>query len=155
MRFISLNQLIPVLQVAIGPVILISGVGLLLLTMTNRLGRAVDRIRALTQELRNAAESEHPVLNAQIQTIYRRAKLIRLSIVFAGFSALLAALLIITLFLMTLLEFEAASWIALLFVGSVGSLVVSVATFVWDIHWSLQALKIELERTNGTPTPPR
>ena len=35
----SLNQMFPVLQVAIGPVILISGVGLLLLTMTNRLGR--------------------------------------------------------------------------------------------------------------------
>jgi hypothetical protein len=36
-------ELIPVLQVAIGPVILISGVGLLLLTLTNRFGRAVDR----------------------------------------------------------------------------------------------------------------
>jgi len=35
----TLTQLIPVLQVAIGPVILISGVGLLLLSMTNRYGR--------------------------------------------------------------------------------------------------------------------
>jgi hypothetical protein len=34
-----LNEIVPVLQVAIGPVILISGVGLLLLTMTNRLSR--------------------------------------------------------------------------------------------------------------------
>lgn len=31
----TLTQLIPVLQLAIGPVILISGVGLLLLSMTN------------------------------------------------------------------------------------------------------------------------
>jgi hypothetical protein len=35
--------MIPVLQVAIGPVILISGVGLLLLTLTNRYGRTIDR----------------------------------------------------------------------------------------------------------------
>ncbi|MFN9975717.1 MAG: DUF2721 domain-containing protein, partial [Phycisphaerae bacterium] len=34
----TVPDLIPVLQVAIGPVILISGVGLLLLSMTNRLG---------------------------------------------------------------------------------------------------------------------
>ena len=47
-----LQEIIPVLQVAIGPVILISGVGLLLLTMTNRLGRAIDRSRSLAGELR-------------------------------------------------------------------------------------------------------
>src|SRR5690242_5377558 len=120
MRVISLNQLIPVLQVAVGPVILISGIGLLLLTMTNRLGRAVDRIRALALELRTATGSDHAVVTSQINMIYRRARLIRLSIVLAGFSVLLAALLIIMLFLMALLEFEAAAVIALLFVGSIG-----------------------------------
>jgi hypothetical protein len=36
MQVPSVAQLIPVLQTAIGPVILISGVGLLILTMTNR-----------------------------------------------------------------------------------------------------------------------
>ena len=49
------------LQVAIGPVILISGVGLLLLTMTNRLGRAIDRARQMTRicpdtPMRNASK---------------------------------------------------------------------------------------------------
>jgi hypothetical protein len=48
----SLTELIPVLQMAIGPVILISGVGLLLLSMTNRLGRVIDRARLLYRELR-------------------------------------------------------------------------------------------------------
>ena len=46
-----LDQILPELRDAIGPVILISGVGLLLLTMTNRLGRAIDRSRQLKQEL--------------------------------------------------------------------------------------------------------
>ena len=45
----SLEQIIPELRDAIGPVILISGVGLLLLTMTNRLGRAIDRARQKIQ----------------------------------------------------------------------------------------------------------
>ena len=39
MPLTSLEQIIPELRDAVGPVILISGVGLLLLTMTNRLGR--------------------------------------------------------------------------------------------------------------------
>ncbi len=49
-----LDELIPILQVAIGPVILISGVGLLLLSMTNRFGRVTDRSRTLLENLRQA-----------------------------------------------------------------------------------------------------
>jgi hypothetical protein len=49
---LSLHHLIPSLQVAIGPVILVSGVGLLLLSMTNRFGRVIDRSRELATELR-------------------------------------------------------------------------------------------------------
>lgn len=54
----QLNDLIPVLQIAIGPVILISGVGLLLLSLTNRFGRAVDRSRQIIRELREAGPDD-------------------------------------------------------------------------------------------------
>ena len=99
MPLTSLEKIIPMLQVAIGPVILISGIGLLLLTMTNRLGRAIDRVRQLTRELpeRTGREREH--ILAQVTILYRRARMIRLSITLAALSALLASALIITLFL--------------------------------------------------------
>jgi len=44
---VTVTELIPVLQVAIGPVVLISGIGLLILSMTNRFGRVIDRGVAL------------------------------------------------------------------------------------------------------------
>ena len=47
----TVSQLLPILQTSIGPVILISGVGLLLLTLTNRFGRMLDRARQLNQDL--------------------------------------------------------------------------------------------------------
>ena len=52
-----LREPIPVLQVAIGPVILISGIGLLLLTLTNRYGWTIDRSRQLVRELRELADA--------------------------------------------------------------------------------------------------
>ena len=67
-----LSDIIPVLQVAIGPVILISGVGLLLLTMTNRLGRCIDRARQLAQQLPLAGASQREQILAQVGIIYRR-----------------------------------------------------------------------------------
>jgi Protein of unknown function (DUF2721) len=58
MPMTPVHELIPVLQVAIGPVILISGVGLLLLTLTNRYGRTIDRSRLLVGELRECSEED-------------------------------------------------------------------------------------------------
>jgi hypothetical protein len=40
-----LNDLMTTLQLSIGPVILISGVGLILLSMSNRFARVIDRSR--------------------------------------------------------------------------------------------------------------
>ena len=54
----GVSELIPVLQTAIGPVILISGVGLLLLTMTNRLGRVIDRARWIDEGYPDLPEDE-------------------------------------------------------------------------------------------------
>ena len=141
----TIEQIIPQLRDAIGPVILISGVGLLLLTMTNRLGRTIDRARQLTNELATQTGRERAQTPAQVDIIYQRAKIIRLAILFSVTSALLAALLVMTLFVTALLQLP-IGWLAcLIFIGCLGSLCASLIAFIGDINLSLQALKLELE----------
>jgi multidrug efflux pump subunit AcrB len=140
----SLEQIIPELRDAIGPVILISGVGLLLLTMTNRLGRAIDRARQLKTEMPRRTEAEREQVQAQVAIIYQRAKLIRLSITLAAMSALLAAALVVTLFLTALLRWENGLLVSLIFIACMISLIASLVTFIRDINLSLRALKLEL-----------
>lgn len=140
----SLSQIVPVLQVAIGPVILISGVGLLLLTLTNRLGRAIDRARQLKAELPKRTEPDREQVVAQVAILYRRARLIRLSITLAALSALLASALIIILFLAALLRWEEGLLVSLLFMACMTALFASLVAFIGDINLSLQALKLEL-----------
>jgi hypothetical protein len=143
------SQLIPVLQVAIGPVILISGVGLLLLTLTNRFGRAIDRSRQLGGAVREANEAERARLAAQVDIIYRRARVIRLSIIMAVWSVLLVSILIIVLFISAMLHLEAAPLLAILFIGCMACLIVSLVAFIRDIQLSLKALVLELDRTSA------
>ena len=138
------HELIPVLQVAIGPVILISGVGLLLLTLTNRYGRTIDRSRQLVRELRECSEEDRQRLTGQVEILYRRARLIRLSILLAGISVLLASVLIIVLFLTALWKLEVGLLISLLFIACMVSLSGSLVAFIRDINLSLGALKLEL-----------
>ena len=141
-----LSELLPALQVAVAPVILISGVGLLLLSLTNRFGRAVDRARHLRQDLGQASDAERRQLTEQVDNLYRRAHLIRTAIVMAAASELFAALLIITLFVEELLGWPAAPAIGLLFVFCLGALIVSLLAFMLEIRLSLAALKLELGR---------
>jgi len=140
-----IRELIPVLQVAIGPVILISGVGLLLLTQTNRYGRTIDRARQLVHELRELAGADRQRLEGQIDILYRRARLLRLSILLAGVSVLLVSLLITLLFLTALLKMEAGLLLSLLFIACLVALSGSLVAFIRDINLSLVALKLELE----------
>jgi Protein of unknown function (DUF2721) len=143
------RELIPVLQVAIGPVILISGVGLLLLTLTNRYGRTIDRSRQSGRELRECPEANRQRLEGQVEILYRRARLIRLSILLAGVSVLLASVLIIVLFLTALWKLEVGLLISLLFIACMVSLSGSLGAFLHDINLSLVALKLELGHRNA------
>ncbi|TET31802.1 MAG: DUF2721 domain-containing protein [Anaerolineales bacterium] len=140
----SVAQLIPVLQTAIGPMILISGIGLLLLTMTNRLGRAIDRTRVLVGGLSNTAEAKREKTVAQLRILWDRARMIRLAIALASVSALATAILIIVLFTTALWQMESAWVIVTLFMVSLVSLIVSLVIFIRDINQSLAALKLEL-----------
>jgi hypothetical protein len=144
MQFPSISQLIPILQTAIGPVILISGVGLILLTMTNRLGQTVNRIRNLNDNLVKAKVTGRTKVIAQIQVLVRRARLIRLAILLAATSALVVSVLIIILFFMALWQIEIAWVIALLFMISMACLICSLIVFIYDVNQSLTALTLEL-----------
>jgi Protein of unknown function (DUF2721) len=141
---ISVNELIPVLQTAIGPVVLISGIGLLILSMTNRLGRVIDRGRSLARELPELPVQLHNQVKAQLLILSRRARLLRNAITFATLSVLLAAVLIIVLFITAVLHIEDAWVLLILFTGSIGSLITSLVVFLQDLNQSLIAFKLDI-----------
>ncbi len=145
MFVLRVSELIPILQVAIGPVILVSGVGLLLLTMTNRLARVIDRSRSLNDELQVVKGQEAQRIRGQLQILSRRAVLLRRAITLGAVSVLLAAILVIVLFLTALLQWEVAWLIGAIFIGSMASLIGSLTAFIRDLNQALLALRLELE----------
>lgn len=148
MQALSVAQLIPVLQTAIGPTILISGVGLLLLTMTNRLARTIDRTRITARELPTGSDGDRARGVEQLRILVRRARLIRLAIALASTSALFAAILIIVLFFTALLQTESAWLICALFIICLACLIGSLVAFIHDVNQGLTALRLELSRRN-------
>ncbi len=140
----SLDDLIPTLQLAIGPVILVSGVGLILLSMTNRFGRIIDRSRFLARDLHVSTESDRARILAQLRILSKRARVLRAAIALSAVSVLLAAFLIISLFLGALLQLGIVVVIVTLFIFCMLSLIASLLLFISDINLSLRALWLEM-----------
>ncbi|WP_294345513.1 DUF2721 domain-containing protein [Prosthecochloris sp.] len=141
----SVELLVPIIQTAIGPVILISGLGLLLLTMTNRLGRIIDRSRSLSCDLDAPEAALRKRASMEIDILWARARLIRLAIMLASFSCLFASLLVIVLFLSPLVSLDLPLLLSFLFISSMVCLICSLLFFLLDVNRTLAALKIELE----------
>jgi hypothetical protein len=142
----TVSQLLPILQSSIGPVILISGVGLLLLTLTNRFGRMLDRARQLNAELREGpARDTAEALQAQIGILMRRATILRLSITLGSVTVLLSAVLMLLLFLGTWLQLDLGGIIALVFCVALLSLIGSMLAFIRDMNLALRAMRHELK----------
>jgi hypothetical protein len=69
-----------VIQLAIAPVFLLTGIGAILAVMTSRLGRIIDRARVLEAMLNAPSPKMLAVLRNDLATLSRRAKLISFAI---------------------------------------------------------------------------
>jgi hypothetical protein len=138
------SDIVGALQTAVSPVVLISGVGLLLLTMTNRLGRLVDRARALSAQLKGGTAPDSDAVHAQLRILSQRGRLLRRSIASAGFCILFAALLIISLFVTKLAGHEVQWLYAAFFFLSLICLIFSLVDFIRDVYRALEATALEV-----------
>jgi len=137
------QQFVKFLQSCITPVALISGVGLLLLTITNRLGRTIDRTRQLVSELDKENISRCTKKENEIRILYQRSRYLRNSIGAMVVSVISSSLIIPVLFFMNLFNIDLRLTGYLLFVISILSILVSSIYFFKDVILSLHAIKLE------------
>jgi len=139
----NLESLTHVLQASIPPVALVSGVGLVILSQTNRFSRVTDRLRELVRERAENGKS-NARLDRQIEIFLKRARLLRLAIGAALFCALFASLMVLMVFAMAVLDIAAQALVLSLFTLSLISLILSLLLFLWDMHLSLKAVEESL-----------
>lgn len=131
------------LQACITPVAMISGVGLLLLTITNRLGRIVDRTRQLVAELDKPGIKREKIKVNQVQVLMKRGKLLKYSIAWLLVGMIASCLIIPLLFIMNLVGTDLLKIGYALLIISIFSLLLSLIYFFNDILLSLNAVKLE------------
>lgn len=137
------------LQSSISPVVMISGIGLLLLSMTNRFSRPVDSIRRLMQERLHADEQRKTVIDAAVKIFYRRCLLLRMALFLVCSSLGLVSIIVLLLFFSQVFLCDLSLLIELLFIGSLFCLLGSLLYFMFDIRLTLNSLRLEISSQIG------
>ena len=142
----DMENLISVLQASFAPCVLISGLGLLLLTMSNRLARPIDRIRLLCHDLKGSSGKEKMVLREQIEILYKRCRLLQISIALVTASVFFTSVIVLVLFSAYIFNIHPELLVKFFFIVSLISLIASLLFFMLDIRLVLNSLKIEIRR---------
>jgi hypothetical protein len=129
-----------VVQAAIAPVFLLTGVGATLNVLASRIGRIIDRARIMEDRLDAAAPEMARDLHARLRVLSRRATLINRAIALSVLSGLLTSLVVAALFVSASLRIDLAAPIAFAFVAALLSLAAALLLFLREVFIATGAL---------------
>jgi hypothetical protein len=129
------------IQLAVAPVFLLSGVGVTLTVLTNRLARIIDRARALEGALPASTEERAAGMHAELGVLSRRARLVNRAITLCTSCALLICVVIVTLFTGVALGRDLSLLIVVLFITALSAFIGALLAFLLEIRAATAGLR--------------
>ena len=135
----NLSTVAHVIQMAVAPVFLLTGVGAILSVLTGRLGRLVDRFRVLTETV-----SELPAIQArELSILTVRARWVHWAITLCTASALFVAIVIGALFVGAVANIDPSRIVSFLFIIAMTSLIIGLGCFLREISLSVHIFDLD------------
>ena len=142
MQPVSLDGVVHIIQTALTPVFLLSGVAALLNVFATRLGRVADRIDQLSAEARTCDAERKTSMETDIEALRRRSHVLDWAVVLGAVSATATCAAILMLFLASLLKAGAAAWLLIgLFGAAIITTVGAVAAYGAEMLMASRGLR--------------
>lgn len=141
----NIPDLAHVIQMAVAPVFLLTALSTMLAVLTNRLARVVERTRKLEGFILDKPEHSR-MRRAELSVLFRRTVLCNRAITLCTLTALLICVVIGLLFVSDLMGFNAALWVAALFVASMGTFILALLSFLREIRIASKALESSAQK---------
>jgi hypothetical protein len=138
-----------VIRQAVAPVFLLTGVGTMLMVLTNRLARAVDRARQLESRRAEGVAGTTTTadgLREPLRVLARRAQLLSYAIALLTVCALLVSMVIVTLFLGAFFDFGIVRTIGALFILAMVAFVSALLCFLREVFMATASMRSGIRR---------
>ena len=140
---ISISQ---VIQLAVAPVFLLTGIAGILAVLSGRLSRITDRARVLERRMPNPRTKDNSsILSIELTMMWRRVRLINWAISFCTAAALLVCIVIVTLFVMDFIHLNFSTAIGIMFILAMLALIIGLLCFMKEISMATASMRIGLE----------
>ncbi|MDC1287179.1 DUF2721 domain-containing protein [Gammaproteobacteria bacterium] len=146
----NIDTVASVIDVAVAPVFLLAGISGLLMVLTNRLGRTIDRSRSLQAAETSVNSDQHRrSVRREKANLMRRMHWNYLAISMAVLSAILVCLVVVTLFMGSLLQLNVSIAIAGLFIICMIILSLALFSFLLEILVATRVVRETLLPANS------
>jgi hypothetical protein len=136
---VNFVEIASVIQMAVAPAFLLTGVGAILAVMTARLTRIVDRFRVL-HEGSNAGSKYK---QKELSLLILRGRWTHWAIALTTISALFICILIAMIFISTEISFNLDQLISILFIMAMTSLIFGLLSFLKEVGLSKSVMNID------------
>ena len=134
-----------IVQLAVAPVFLLTGIAAFLGVLSNRLGRITDRARVLERRLANISGERYTLIEKELTSLWRRINMINKAIRLCTSSALFVCLVVFMLFLRGLFPFNLSVLIAGLFIAAMIALIIGLIYFLREVTKATRSSQIGME----------
>jgi Protein of unknown function (DUF2721) len=131
-----------VIQLAVAPVFLVSGIGALLSVVVTRLNRVIDRARWVEGAWAQLDEAARAAARKELKVLAKRARLASWSINACAAAALLVCLVIATLFIDAFFGTRLRWVVGMQFILSMFILVFGLICFLREVYFATHTLRI-------------
>jgi antibiotic biosynthesis monooxygenase (ABM) superfamily enzyme len=128
-----------VIQLAVAPVFLLTGIGAILAVTTNRMARIVDRFRVLS----NSSHNKQSAQKEEMAILERRARWVHWAVSLCTMSALFICIVIAALFIGSEINIDPSRAVSLLFISAMMTLISGLLCFLREISLSTGYISVK------------
>lgn len=133
------------IQLALGPVFLLTGIASILNVLTNRLGRVIDRARRLEREVAGYDPDARSRAAVELRVLGRRTAAAHWAIGLCTASALFVCVVVALLFVDNFVQFSAGPVVAGLFIAAMVLLITGLLLFLFEVQIAMKSVRIRSE----------
>jgi hypothetical protein len=143
----AIETIAGVIQLSVAPVFLLAGIAGMLNVLSVRLGRVVDRFRAIEARIIYEDRKVH-LANFQKEAtgLWKRIRLVNWSIRMFVLGALLISMVIVALFFGELVAIDFSLYVSVLFVGAMYFLIMGLILFLFEVSISTTQINEGIKR---------
>jgi hypothetical protein len=127
---VEISAVAHVIQLAVAPVFLLTGIGAILAVITNRIARIVDRSRTLS----NSSDQIQSAHKNEMVMLSRRARWVHWAVSLCTLSALFICIVIAALFVGSETGIDPSRAVSLLFISAMLALILGLLCFLREIY---------------------